>query len=476
MRLIFTTCLLLLVRTLTVAQTQELAPADIKEIRAEARKVIEVQLNDLLNTIALDNITESNKQLLIYDSYLPSQNQVFYGDKAMVEDDVNPDNTIRKSGPDLPIRKYLDDLKLYYNKSPKYSIKISEVSVGQVQQKEYPYVQVTFKTQFTNTHRQKTTKYENVYRVAELRADKPDKQWIVLITRIGYYQPSANTVASAPAGTSTAPVVATAPSPVKKTDEVKKMEEVIGHEEPKKAASATPDKATVTMVANKEPENAAKKEVPAKNAIKEEVPVAELKKPEVAEKKEAPKTEPKKEVAASVKPVEKSPEMAPASSKDRRTATLNAELAALGKKATKYKREGALMRAGAGIAVAASVATGVVLYGAYNDYKAEIDKKNAAFDVWYDTVVDGVANGEKFNSRTSYHAKPNSLISFASPGVFVAGAGIIAGGVLWFVGSKSAKKARHYNKLLEQKRKQLVVSPQWNGARQYAGFHLTYQF
>ncbi|MCF2502427.1 hypothetical protein L0663_03495 [Dyadobacter sp. CY107] len=470
MRLIFTTCFYLAVQALTFAQTQELSPADIKEIRAEARKVVEVQLNDLLNTVALDNITESNKQLLIYDSYLPSQNQVFYGDKAMVEDDINPDNTVKKSGPDLPIRKYLDDLKLYYNKSPKYSIKITEVSVGQVQQKEYPYVQVTFKTLFTNTHRQKTTKYENVYRVAELRADKPDKQWIVLITRIGYYQPLANTVASAPTVAATAPVVASAPATVKKPEETKKVEEV------KKPASAAPEKTQVTAVANKEPDNAPKKEAPAKSTVKEEVPVAELKKPEVSEKKEAPKTEPKKETPATVKPAEKSPEMVPTAPKDRRTVTLNAELASLEKKAAKYKRESTLIRAGAGIAVVASIATGVILYGAYNDYKSEIDKNNAAFDRWYDTEVGGVRNGERFNSRASYHAKPNSLISYASPGIFVAGAGIIAGGVLWFIGSKSAKEAKRYNKLLEQKRKQIVVSPQWNGTQRYAGVHLTYQF
>ncbi|SKB47388.1 hypothetical protein [Dyadobacter psychrophilus] len=474
MRLIFTTCFCLLVQALAFAQTQELSPADIKEIRAEARKVVEVQLNDLLNTVALDNITESNKQLLIYDSYLPSQNQVFYGDKAMVEDDVNPDNTVKKSGPDLPIRKYLDDLKLYYNKSPKYSIKISEVAVGQVQQKEYPYVQVTFKTHFTNTHRQKATKYENVYRVAELRADKPDKQWIVLITRIGYYKPSASTVAAAPVAT--APVVASAPVVVKKPEETKKMEDAKKPEEPKKQASAVPEKTPVTTVANKEPDNATKKEVPAKSTIKEEVPVAELQKPDVSEKKEVPNTEPKKEAPATIKPAEKSPEMVPTAPKDRRTATLNAELASLEKKAAKYKRESTLIRAGAGIAVVASIATGVILYGAYNDYKSEIDKNNAAFDRWYDTEVGGVRNGERFNSRASYHAKPSSLISFASPGIFVAGAGIIAGGVLWFVGSKSAKEAKRYNKLLEQKRKQIVVSPQWNGTQRYAGFHLTYQF
>ncbi|WP_026629678.1 hypothetical protein [Dyadobacter alkalitolerans] len=476
MRLIFITCFCFAIQALTFAQTPELTPADIKEIRAEARKVVEVQLNDLLNTVALDNITESNKQLLIYDSYLPSQNQVFYGDKAMVEDDVNPDNTVKKSGPDLPIRKYLDDLKLYYNKSPKYSIKISEVSVGQVQQKEYPYVQVTFRTHFTNTHRQKTTKYENVYRVAELRADKPDKQWIVLITRIGYYQPSANTTAAAPTATAPAPVVASAPVAVKKPEEIKKPEETKKPEEPKKTVSAVPEKTPVTAVANKETDNTPKKEAPAKSTVKEEVPVAELKKPEVSEKKEAPKAEPKKEAPATVKPAEKSPEMVPATPKDRRTATLNAELVSLQKKAAQYRTKSTLIRAGAGIAVVASIATGVILYGAYNDYKSEIDKNNAAFDKWYDTEVGGVRNGDRFNSRASYHAKPNSLISFASPGIFVAGAGIIAGGVLWFVGSKSAKEARRYNKLLEQKRKQIVVSPQWNGAQRYAGVHLKYQF
>jgi len=46
MRFIFTTTLLFITLATASAQAQELTEADIKEIRTEARKIIEVQLND----------------------------------------------------------------------------------------------------------------------------------------------------------------------------------------------------------------------------------------------------------------------------------------------------------------------------------------------------------------------------------------------------------------------------------------------
>jgi outer membrane biosynthesis protein TonB len=460
MRFIFTAIFSLTTLALAFAQPQQLTEADMKEIRTEARKIIEIQLNDLLNHIALDNITESNKQLMIYDSYMESQSQIFYGDKAVVEDDVNPDNTVTKSGPDLSIRKYLDDLKLYYTKSSKYSIKISEVSVGQVQRKDYPYVLVNYKMQFTNAHRQKTTKYESVYRVAELRAEKPDKQWIVLITRIGYYQPAAGKAPAANPG-------AVAVTPV---------------EPAKKAEAAVSDSPAAKPIV-KEVASAPAKETPAVDKPKEQVPVTEMKKTQPADdksiaksepKKEEPaKPDPKKEKVAEEKPVEKAPLAAAPKAKSN---SANAELASLQQKAAKYQRQSTLIRVGSGVVVAASVATGVILFGAYNDYKSEVDANNAAFKKWWDTSAGGGTNGERFGSYGSYTGKPESLISFASPGIYAAGAGIIAGGVLWFLGSKSAKEAKRYKKLVEQKKGQISISPQWNGSQRYAGIYLKYKF
>lgn len=462
MRFIFTTILYLTTLVFASAQAQELTDADTKEIRTEARKIIEVQLNDLLNYVAQDNITETSRQLLIYNSYLVSPNKIFYDDKAVVEDDVNPDNTVKKSGPDLTISKYLEDLKLYYNRSSNYSIKISEVSVGQVQKKDYPYVLVNYKIQFTNAHRQKPTKYESVYRVAELRADKPDKQWIVMITRIGYYKPTAATtpVASAPAAATTA----------KKAEPVKKPE------------VAVKENATAKPVAKEVAAAPVKENLPAEKP-KEQVPVAEMKKTQTADdksvtnsepkKEETAKPEPKQEVIAEKKPAEKAPLATPPKTK---ASTVSAELASLQQKAAKYQKQSTLIRVGSGIVVAASIATGVILFGAYNDYKSEVDANNAAFKRWWDTPSGAGTNGAQFGSYGSYTTKPESLISFASPGIYAAGAGIVAGGVLWFLGSKSAKEAKRYRKLIEQRKTHITVSPQWSGSQRYAGIYLKYQF
>ena len=489
MRFIFTTTLLFITLATASAQAQELTEADIKEIRTEARKIIEVQLNDLLNYVAQDNITETSRQLLIYNSYLVSPNKIFYDDKAVIEDDVNPDNTVKKSGPDLTISKYLDDLKLYYNRSSNYSIKISEVSVGQVQKKDYPYVLVNYKIQFTNTHRQKTTKYESVYRVAELRADKPDKQWIVMITRIGYYKPTAGITPVA-----TAPPAAKPAEPSKKP-EVAAKENVAAKPVVKEVASAPVKDAPVagSPASGSPAAGSPGAGSPAAEKPKEQVPVAEMKKTQSADdkkvansdnKKEEPaKPEPNKEVIAEKKPAEKAPLATPPKTKAN---TVSGELASLQQKADKYQRQSTLIRVGSGVVVAASIATGVILFGAYNDYKSEVDANNAAFKRWWDTPSGaapsgaapsgGGTNGTRFGSYGSYTTKPESLISFASPGIYAAGAGIVAGGVLWFLGSKSAKEAKRYRKLIEQKKTHITVSPQWSGSQRYAGIYLKYQF
>ena len=200
----------------TLAQTQaELSEDDKREIKAEAKKVVETHLSDLLNTVASDAMGEQGRKLIMANSFIPSENQIF-DINAIIEDDINPEYTINKKGySDVKVQRYLENLNLFYTKSEQQSIKISEVNVTDVKKgAEYPFVLVHYKILFSNPHRNKPTlKYVSVLRTAELRAEKVDKKWNLLITGIRYFKPPVQEVAVAktvekPVKPTTAPVTA----------------------------------------------------------------------------------------------------------------------------------------------------------------------------------------------------------------------------------------------------------------------------
>lgn len=442
-----------------LAQTVELTDADKKEIKGLARELIQSGLSDLLNNLATSN-GEIERKVMIYDSYMPSGNKIFYDGKTVIEDDINPDNTVSKSGPDLLVTKYLEDFKLFYTRGSSYSIKVTGVSVSDVQQKGYPYVLVYYKTQFTNSHRQKATKYMVVDRVAEVRADKPDKQWMVMITRIGFYKaPSATsppTIAAATAATEQSAV-----GPTKKTVEMPKSTETA------KTTSPVED-ASKTHVTQTKPQAAAVTGTVAADE-KTKTPVTDLKKTEA--------TEPKKEEPVSQKQTEQPKTDNVSSAQNRKTQTLNAEIASLEKRASKYKSKANLTRIAAVVVVVAAAAAAGVLASGYNDYRSKMNLANREFTAWYvNGNGTGLHYGENFSPLDNYLAKPKSMLEYTSPGIYAAGAGIVVGGVLWFIGSNSNKEAKKLRNQLEQKRKQLSVAPQLSGQQRYAGVLLRYTF
>jgi outer membrane biosynthesis protein TonB len=416
------------------AQTSsELTDEDKREIKAEAKKVIETHLSDLLNTIASDGMGEQGRKLIMANSFIPSENQIF-DINSIIEDDVNPEFTISKKGfSDVKVQRYLENLNLFYTKSGENSIKITEVNATDVKKgPEYPFLLVHFKSHFTNVHRNKpTVKYVAILRTAELKAEKVDKQWRVLITGIRYYkEPVAeNTVAKVPAKqTKPASPAATKPSEqvAQKPKEVKKVQE--------------PVKDVVNQQA------VTKTETPVTQSTKQESLPAVSKQEEV------------------VKPAEKSRELVP-----QKTSPAIAELEL---QAAKYKKKTTLFRVGAGAAIVGAAATFVIVNGAYGDYKSQLEKSNSELETWWT----GDNNGGNFGDIENYKAQPKSLISFGSPGIYFVGAGAIASGVLWFMGSANNKKAKDIKNQIEQKRKQLSITPQLSGSQRYAGIYLRYQF
>ncbi len=153
----------------------------------------------------------------------------------------------------------------------------------------------------------------------------------------------------------------------------------------------------------------------------------------------------------------------------------DAALTALETKAAKYKRQAILIKSGSGLAVVGAVATYFVVNTAYTDYKAGVEKINAELQTWWDAQdAAGRINGQNFGDVENFKAQPKSIVAFGSPGIYFVGAGIVAAGVLWVVGSGSSRKAKDLSNQLKQKK--LSLSPQLSAPNRYAGLQVRYSF
>ena len=422
-------------------EAAKLSDSDVTEIRAEARKMVETHLSDLLNSVASSELGGQGRRLVIVNSFIPGENQIFTLN-AIIEDDTSPEYTSSGKGyNDLKVQTYLEKLDLLYTKSADNSIKISEVNVTEVKQgKEGPYVLVHFRSHFTNTHRNKATlKYSPVLRTAEMTAEKVDNQWKVLISGIRYYKEAT------PQAVATA--VSAKPAQTKPNSTAKPVAEQTTTQKTKTTETEVP-----------------KETKPQAVAVKTETPPPTKPDPTPAETKpvatNAPPTQP-------TRIAENKPE--PAVEKK------DAAFRELETKAAKYKRQGTLIKSGAGLAVVGAAATYFVVNSAYTDYKAGVDKSNAEFQTWWDAKdANGRTNGQSFGEIDNYKAQPKSIVAFGSPGIYFVGAGIVAAGVLWAVGSGSSRKAKELRKQLEQKK--LSLLPQANWSQRYAGVGIRFQF
>ncbi|WP_165939988.1 tetratricopeptide repeat protein [Dyadobacter psychrotolerans] len=157
-----------------------------QEIQLLARRKVEKGLNDLLNTISFEDLGDFERKALRTDSYGNSVNKVFYNDKVIIEDDINPEHISGKTGTDLPIDRYLSDFELFYPKSVDRTILFTDFDVSALKKSEYYYVKVYFKSQFNSRHNQIKIPYGQVRRVAEVRAEKKGKKWLTYIMRVAF--------------------------------------------------------------------------------------------------------------------------------------------------------------------------------------------------------------------------------------------------------------------------------------------------
>lgn len=180
------TTYLLVFISLSVSAQTEITQKDSEEIKLAAKRKVEKGLQDLLNTIVQEDIGDAERRQIIRDSYTAGSNKVFYSGDAIIEDDINPNNTALTDAKDFSVEKYLNNLDIFYSKGIGPSITVAEITVSNVKKTDHLYIKVFFQSSFKGSHSEIKKGYEAHKRLAELRVEKIGKKWMAYITRISF--------------------------------------------------------------------------------------------------------------------------------------------------------------------------------------------------------------------------------------------------------------------------------------------------
>jgi hypothetical protein len=405
---------------------EKLSKKDTDEIRFNARRKVEKDLPELMNTLNLDDLGDYERKTLMLNSYLTSNNQVFYADGVIIEDDLKPDRPQNASTVDVAVGKYLSNFDLFYKKSGTSTIEVSNVVVGPVKERnDQFYVQVFYSSNFKGKHKTIKTAYITQQRVAELRAEKIDKQWVTLISSIRYFKEETNNsenIAKAIRDSADTAKQKAEESAAKLAFE-KKAEEQAKREELKKKQE---DDAKATQLKKEEEEKLAlqKREEEAKNAQlkkEEEAKNALLKKDEVDKSTQISQEKTQKEIETT---------------RGQLTQANTPQLEVLKSQLSSYKSKKTLLTLVSLVSIGAGVGVYVISNGKYDDYVAKINANNSSYSGWYSSVFSGLT------PPSDELAKPMSSSDFAPTAMLSLGAGLGVGIISFLMKGKYGRLAR----------------------------------
>lgn len=172
---------------LNYAYSQDINTRDAGQIMDKTDYLIR-EYESFLNTLTNTDLKPSDVQLMIQNSYaLENKQRLFWDNKVVVEDDINPDKAEADSAADLSVDRYLKDLDILYLKSQVPTISFYNIDVSKVKRTSYYYVKVYFDSSFQSKHKKSKSDYKSVRRVAEVRLETKDGKWIPYIIGIRYY-------------------------------------------------------------------------------------------------------------------------------------------------------------------------------------------------------------------------------------------------------------------------------------------------
>ncbi|UZR95149.1 hypothetical protein [Chondrinema litorale] len=172
------------------SQIDSLSNGDINEIKYLSESFIE-EFELLLNTVVDPELGEYKRNEISVNSYNPaSGNQIFVDGDVIIEDDIDPNYfEYQQRSKDSPVKKYLNDLDLFYEKSVEPTIDFSEIETFSIGVKDYVYAVVYYKSFFRSQHRIIKRPYRQSERVATIKAERIGRRWKLSIVSIVFYNP-----------------------------------------------------------------------------------------------------------------------------------------------------------------------------------------------------------------------------------------------------------------------------------------------
>ncbi|GAB3203324.1 tetratricopeptide (TPR) repeat protein [Pontibacter aydingkolensis] len=166
---------------------QDLTTRDAGQVIDKTDYLIK-EYESFLNTLTNAGMRPSDIKLMIKNAYSLENNQrLFWDNKVIVEDDINPEKAEADSAADLPVDRYLEDLDLLYAKSREPSITFYNIDVSKIKKADYYYVKVYFDSSFHSKHKKSKKSYKPVRRVAEVRLENQDSKWMPYMVGLRYY-------------------------------------------------------------------------------------------------------------------------------------------------------------------------------------------------------------------------------------------------------------------------------------------------
>ncbi|WP_201986875.1 tetratricopeptide repeat protein [Hymenobacter rubidus] len=174
--------------TPSVAQVapERITLKDAKEMTYQAQSTVE-RLQDLLYYIASEDNPPSELASVMKDSYTPTKNQVFVDGNSIVEDDTDPDFSV-KTAKNIDAIKYLNVFDLSYGKTTDNNISFTKFLISKIKKKEYLYVKVRFQENFGGTYKPNGKTYTPREREAIVQLfSLGNNRWKALIAGLNFY-------------------------------------------------------------------------------------------------------------------------------------------------------------------------------------------------------------------------------------------------------------------------------------------------
>jgi tetratricopeptide (TPR) repeat protein len=183
---------LLILLSLFLSQSshaQDITDKESQLITKKSKEIIQ-EYNQLLNLLISPDIDEETIKELIANSYQKGDgNQIFFSDRVIFEDDINPTHFDYKTANDVTLERYLQNIDLFLDKSNDTTIVFSDIRASNVKLGEYLYVKVFFKSLIKGTNKSFKKPYRMTERVAEIRAEFVNSKWKLYIMRVSFVTP-----------------------------------------------------------------------------------------------------------------------------------------------------------------------------------------------------------------------------------------------------------------------------------------------